>query len=286
MNGVRPVLTDGERRALEVMVDRALAEDLGPDSCDLTEPALRGHDATADVVAREAVTVCGLEVAAAVFRARGVSEYQARVSDGDTVGAGTVLARIEGDAAGLLSAERVALNFLQRLSGIASAVQRLAAHAAPAQVYDTRKTTPGLRPLERYAVRCGGGHNHRFGLYDAAMVKDNHIDICGMESAVSKIRSAHPAVALTIEVRTLEELEQAIALAPELILLDNMSPEELRAAVSVTGGRVVLEASGGVTEKTIAGIAATGVERISVGAITHSVHAADIALDVACHTAG
>lgn len=281
------MLTPAERRQIDAIVARAFAEDLGVEQVDVTAVAVSGYTLDADIVARSAGVICGLPAAAAVFRARGIDSFTNVVSDGDRVSAGTVIARVSGAAGDLLTAERTALNLLQQLSGVASLTRQFvdavnavdAAHARP-RILDTRKTVPGMRALQRYAVRCGGGANHRFGLFDAAMVKDNHVDLVGITAAVAAIRSQHPHVDIIVEVRDLDELREALAQRATVVLLDNMSDEMMREAVAIAAGRALTEASGGVTIDRVASIAALGVDRISIGALTHSAPALDIALDL------
>jgi nicotinate-nucleotide pyrophosphorylase (carboxylating) len=274
-------------------MDLARAEDFGPRG-DMTSLATipEAAQGTAALVARGAGIVSGLPVVAMLAEQFGIVLVAGPplLADGDRVEPGTVIARLRGSVRGLLGAERTALNFLQRLSGIATTTARFVAavggtHAA---IVDTRKTTPGWRALEKYAVRCGGGHNHRFGLYDAVLIKDNHLaymagarDPIGL--AIQAARSVAPPPAIVeVEVTSLAQLEQALESAPDIILLDNMDLTTLSEAVSLRdarAGKIVLEASGGVTLETVASIARTGVERISIGALTHSAPALDIALD-------
>jgi nicotinate-nucleotide pyrophosphorylase (carboxylating) len=204
------------------------------------------------------------------------------VEDGTFVDPGMVLLELEGDAAAILSAERTALNVVQRLAGVATLTRRFvdAIHGTSAVICDTRKTEPGNRLLQRWAVRCGGGTNHRFGLYDEAMLKDNHIAACGgITAAVALVRDAHPGVRIHVEADTLDQAGEAADAGADVILLDNMTSHELVEAVLLVGERAFTEASGGVTLDTVADIARTGVDRISVGAITHSAPAFDAALD-------
>ncbi len=228
--------------------------------------------------------VAGLPVAAAVFHLlnREVA-FQALVTEGDDLEAGTRLARVEGSILSILEGERTALNFLQRLSGIATLTSAYARRAAPygVAIKDTRKTTPGLRYLEKYAVRVGGGANHRMGLYDAVLIKDNHIrGIGGIEMALRLVRNEYgDSLPVEIEVSDLAGLEEAIAGGAQVVMLDNMETEQVREAVRLAGGRVKLEVSGGVTLERVEELAATGVDFISVGALTHSCPALDIALD-------
>lgn len=271
---------------IEDAVRAALAEDLGR-AGDLTTEAIIPKDATARaaIAARESGVIAGLEPARAAFVAlSGDVHVENWVADGDRIDAGAVVARIEGPARAILSAERVALNYLGRLSGIASLTALYAARIAhtKAKVCDTRKTTPGLRALEKYAVRCGGGANHRFGLDDAVLIKDNHIAVAGGVAPAlraAKARVGH-LVKIEIEVDTLDQLREVLAEGADAVLLDNMSLERLRAAVDLVAGRMICEASGGVSLDTIAAIAETGVDLISVGALTHSPRVLDLGLDI------
>jgi len=274
---------------LRRVVNDALAEDgAGEDITTdaLVPPELRG---SAVIVVKEAGVVAGLPVAAAVFHAADPSlSFQIRVSDGARVAARETVAQVEGRVASILRAERVALNFLQRLSGIATATARLVEAVAglPTRILDTRKTTPGLRPLERYAVRRGGGQNHRYNLADGILVKDNHWraihaqseDIAG---AVRRLRERAPqGLRVEVEVTSLAEAVAALAAGADILLLDNMGPEEMRQAVKAARGRAQTEASGGITLRNVRAVAETGVDYISVGAITHSAPALDISLEL------
>lgn len=273
---------------IERVVRLALEEDLGwgdvtTDS--LVDPGLR---ASGRIVAREPGVLAGLDVAAEVFRQVDPAvEIRRHKADGERLVRGDAVMTIAGPAAALLRAERTALNFLQRLCGVATATSRYVEriHGLPAKVIDTRKTTPGLRSLEKYAVRMGGGHNHRHGLGDGVLVKDNHLvalalEGAGIAEAVRRAREQVPhTIKIEIEADTLDQVKEALDAGSDLILLDNMSPEELRTAVQMSGGRAVLEASGGITLETIRAVAETGVDLISVGALTHSVKALDLALD-------
>jgi nicotinate-nucleotide pyrophosphorylase (carboxylating) len=242
------------------------------------------------IVAKEAGVICGLGVAASAMTALDESvAFDALVEDGERVSAGTELAEVEGRMAPLLSSERVALNFLQRLSGIASLTRDFvdAVSGTRARVLDTRKTTPGLRQLERYAVRCGGGQNHRFNLADGVLIKDNHIAAAKQRGAaelgdiVARARAASPhTLRIEIEVTTLDEVREAIEGRADVILLDNMTAADIAKAVEIIAGRAVVEASGGVTLDNAHDIASAGVDFISVGRLTHSVTALDISLDV------
>jgi nicotinate-nucleotide pyrophosphorylase (carboxylating) len=274
---------------LERYARDALDEDLG--AGDVTTGLLVPGDLTvsADLVAREAGVPCGLELARAVFRALDPAiEATLHCQDGDAVEAGTTLLTLRGAARPILSAERVALNFVGRLSGIATLTRRYvdAVDGTGTRIVDTRKTTPGLRPLERYAVRCGGGHNHRYGLSDGFMLKDNHraaLAAAGrsVPDAVREARSrlGH-GVAITIEVDTPEQVEEALAAGADAVLLDNMAPEQLAASVRTIDGGALTEASGGITLETVRSAAESGVDLVSVGALTHSAPALDVALEV------
>ncbi|MEN6372827.1 MAG: carboxylating nicotinate-nucleotide diphosphorylase [Armatimonadota bacterium] len=269
---------------LRAIVESALEEDIG--SGDITTIFTVPEQAMSRAVisAREDGIVAGMDVAAMVFTAVDpILKFERKAADGDRVTGGQPLAVIEGRSRSLLSGERVALNFMQRLSGIATRTARFVelVRGTHASVVDTRKTTPGLRVLEKYAVRVGGGRNHRFGLSDGILIKDNHIVAAGgITNAVESARKNAPhTLKIEVEVRNLDELNEAIAADADIIMLDNMDVETMRRAVETTSGRAVLEASGGVNEDTIAEIAATGVDIISVGALTHSVKALDIGMD-------
>jgi nicotinate-nucleotide pyrophosphorylase (carboxylating) len=272
------------RLALEAQVRAALDEDLGRAgdiTTDLTIPADRV--ATARLVARKPGIVAGLDCARIAFGLMGAEDFKVAAVDGSAVEAGQVLATVQGPARAILSGERVALNFLGHLSGVATATGALAAAVAGtgARICCTRKTLPGLRALQKYAVRCGGGFNHRFGLDDAVMIKDNHIAAAGgIAPAMARVRaSLGHMVRIEIEVDTLAQLEDALAGKPDAILLDNMTLEDMRRAVTMTAGRAVLEASGNVSLATVRAIAETGVDYISAGSLTHSAANLDIGLD-------
>jgi len=270
---------------VEPVIRHALEEDLGRAgdlTTDLIVPATQTSRVT--LVARKAGTISGLVAARCAFRLVDPDlRFVPEAADGAQVGAGVKLAVIEGPTRGVLTAERVALNFVGHLSGVATATRALvdAVAGTRARIVCTRKTTPGLRALEKYAVRCGGGFNHRFGLDDAILIKDNHIAAAGgIAPAVERARagSAH-MLKIEVEVDTLEQLEEALGLRVDTILLDNMAPPELLRAVALARGRAVLEASGNVTIATVRAIAETGVDYISSGAITHSAPNLDVALD-------
>ena len=271
---------------VEPLVHQALEEDLGRAgdiTSDLTIAA--GTQATARLVARKSGTIAGLIAAEAAFRLVDPAlKFSVSAPDGTAVQSGALLATVSGPARAILSAERVALNFAGHLSGVATATAALVAAVAgtKARIVCTRKTLPGLRILQKYAVRCGGGFNHRFGLDDAVLIKDNHIAAAGgIAPALARVRAGLGHMTrVEIEVDSLAQLEEALGLGADTILLDNMSIEELNKAVAMANGHAVLEASGNVTLATVREIAATGVDTISSGAITHSAVNLDIGVDV------
>lgn len=267
-------------------VRAALAEDLGR-AGDITSAAVIPADATATAViaSRAAGVIAGLPLAAAAFAAIDPAvSFRPKLGDGYRVTPGALVAEVSGNARAILTAERVALNFLGHLSGIATATAVLvdAVRGTRAEITCTRKTTPGLRALEKYAVRCGGGSNHRFGLDDAVLIKDNHIAVAGsVAAAIERARAAvGHLVKIEVEVDTPEQLGEALSAGPDAILLDNMTLDQLRDAVWRVGGRAITEASGGVTPATVREIAETGVHRISSGWITHSAPSLDLGLDM------
>ncbi len=269
----------------EDLIRRALAEDLGL-AGDLTTDAIVAPDAraSAEIVARSAGRIAGTGIVLAVFRLLDAGiEAEVQVPDGADAGESAVLMALQGSARALLTGERTALNLLGRLSGIATATRRIVAAVAPwrARVVCTRKTTPGLRALEKYAVRAGGGFNHRFGLDDAVLIKDNHrVMAGGVTEAVRRVRMhAGHMVKVEVEVDNLEQLGEALALEVDAVLLDNMPPDVLTRAVRMAAGKTVTEASGGITAETAAAVAAAGVDLLSVGWLTHSAPALDISLE-------
>lgn len=271
--------------AVAALVQRALEEDLGPG--DITSEACIPADlaATGTIVTREAGVVCGQPVAAAAFCALDPAvTYTHLVQEGESVQAGCPVATVRGPARAILGAERVALNFLQRMSGIATLTREMAESIKyyAARIVDTRKTTPSLRMIEKYAVRVGGGFNHRMGLYDGIVIKDSHITLAGgIRPAVAAARRhASHAVRVEVEVKSLEQLEEALAVGPDIILLDSMGIEEIRRAVEIAAGRVLLEASGGITGENLADVAKTGVNFISIGALTQSAPPLALSLEV------
>jgi len=272
-----------DREAMVRLVQMALAED-APWG-DVTSQSLIAESTrvTAQLAAREDGVLCGEDLFALAMSGL-TTEFS--VHDGESFSKGDVLATVEGPARAVLQAERVALNFVQRLSGIATLTAQYVAAAAgtKARIVDTRKTTPGLRVVERYAVRCGGGHNHRFSLSDAVLAKDNHLALVtgDLTAALQAARASLPHTThIEVEVDRLDQIEAVLAARVDTIMLDNFSLEDLRAGVAQVAGRALIEASGGVTLEQIAAIAATGVDLISVGALTHSVRALDLGLDIA-----
>jgi nicotinate-nucleotide pyrophosphorylase (carboxylating) len=270
----------------ERLLRRALEEDLGL-AGDLTTNAVvpPGERLAGRVVARRGGCIAGLPVAARAFTLVDPEvSVEARVTDGSVVAAGALLAEVRGAARAVLTGERVALNVLGHLSGVATVTRGIvdAVAGTRARVVCTRKTTPGMRALEKYAVRAGGGSNHRFGLDDAVLIKDNHLAIAGsIAEAVRRVRaSVGHLVKVEVEVDDLEQLAEALACPIDAVLLDNMAPEVLRRAVELVGGKVITEASGGITPESARGIAESGVDLLSVGWITHSAPALDVALDV------
>jgi nicotinate-nucleotide pyrophosphorylase (carboxylating) len=275
----------GQVRGLDAVVAAALSEDVG--TGDLTTEGLFGtrETACAELFLEEPGVVSGITVAAHVFRMLDPEiELEAIAADGDRIEqVPAVVMRVEGRVRTLLTGERVALNLLGRLSGIATLTRAYvdAVEGAGAVILDTRKTTPGLRGLEKEAVRHGGGTNHRLGLFDAILVKENHLRLAaGIPAAVERLRAAYPDRPLEVEVETLEELDEAIAAGAERILLDNMTVEALREAVARVNGRAELEASGGVSLATVRAIAESGVDFVSVGALTHAARSLDVSMEV------
>jgi nicotinate-nucleotide pyrophosphorylase (carboxylating) len=271
--------------AWRALLERALEEDLGPGdvtSTSLVAPERRGR---ARIEARAALVACGLPLAAASFRALDPeAAFTARCAEGDRLRPGALLAEVEGRLVALLAAERTALNFLYRLCGIATLTRRFvdAVAGTGVRVLDTRKTVPGWRVLDKYAVAVGGGANHRTGLYDGILVKDNHVAVAGgVGAAVKAIRAAAPAhLRIQVEVESESQAEEAIAAGADLLLLDNRSVDELQRFAARFRDRVQLEASGGITLANVRAVAESGVQRISVGALTHSAPGADVSLEI------
>lgn len=286
MNGGHP-LPPLPAAMVERAVAAALEEDLGLVGDITTRGAIpAGATAEAAIVARKAGRIAGLQCAETTFRACDPQvTFDTFIPDGSDASDGDTVAHLSGQAAALLMGERVALNFLCHMSGIATLTAEYvrAIEGTRAHICCTRKTTPGLRAFEKYAVRAGGGQNHRFGLYDAVLIKDNHIAAAGgIENAVNRVRAdVGHMVKIEVEVDSLDQLDKLLKLRADAVLLDNMTPVQLREAVKRTGGRLVTEASGGVDLKNVREIAETGVDLISVGRLTHSPQALDLALDFA-----
>jgi len=270
---------------IKKLIEHALAEDLGPG--DVTSEATIPPDSksTAVILAKQHLVLAGMEVAREVFNVLDPAiQFRPLAKDGEVIHGGTELAQVAGNTRSLLAGERVALNLLQHLSGIATLTAKYVekVRGSKAQVLDTRKTLPGLRVLEKYAVRMGGGRNHRFGLYDGVLIKDNHIKACGgITKAVEQAhRTAHHLLRIEVETKTLDEVAEALAIGADVIMLDNMPIEMMGEAVKLIAGRVLVEASGNVTLETIGPIARTGVDFISSGSLTHSAPAADISMKI------
>ncbi|SRR5581483_433120 len=271
-----------DRSDIAAMVRRALDEDLPDITAEaIFAPADRGR---ASFVVKSPGILAGLPFASETFAELDEdAKFFPLRSDGELVEPGDVVAEVTASVIALLSGERTALNFMQRASGIAATTKRYvdAIAGTKAKIYDTRKTAPGLRLLDKYAVKCGGGENHRLGLHDMYLVKNNHIDRAGsIRAALDRIRSHRVLAKIMIEVRNMYELDQALEQEPDFILLDNMTPEETRDAVERTAGRAILESSGGITLENVRQYAETGVDRISIGALTHSVQALDISMRI------
>lgn len=275
-----PLLPDAD-----TLIERAIAEDLG-ERGDITSLATLkpGTRVRGRIIAKAPGVIAGLQLVIGVYaRIDPDLSYRQFVQDGDAVVRGQDICEVEGEARSVLAGERTALNFLQRLSGIASMTAQFVNAVAETETFilDTRKTTPGWRTLEKYAVKMGGGQNHRIGLYDAVLIKDNHIDAAGgVTAAISAVRSSELAVGLPVicEVRDFQELAEALQEGVDRILLDNMSEDEMRQAVEMVGGRIPLEASGNMTLARVKAVAETGVNYISVGALTHSAPALDLSM--------
>ena len=273
------------RIALNKLIERSFAEDIGTGDITTNSIVPAGSTTKGIIYAKEPGVVAGVPVAEAAFHFLAPElHYAAKVQEGDRLEAGDVIAEIEGDAQAILTGERLALNFLQRMSGIATRTASLVEKVKlyPVRVVDTRKTTPGLRMLEKYAVRIGGGFNHRFGLYDAVLIKDNHIKVAGgITQAILAARQSVPhTIKIEVEVESLTGVNEALEARADVIMLDNMDTATMREAVKLIDGRVLVEASGGVNEETIVAVAKTGVDMISVGALTHSIKSLDISLDI------
>jgi nicotinate-nucleotide pyrophosphorylase (carboxylating) len=270
------------RDSLDRVVEAALAEDVGDGDITTEGVVPEGARCSAELLVKEPGVLCGVQVAARVFQMLDPEvAVEALVEEGARIEGGTAVARLEGPARAILTGERTALNLLGRLSGIATLTSRYVGTVAGtrAKILDTRKTTPGLRSLERYAVRCGGGRNHRFGLHDAILLKENHLRIAGgIGPAVAAL--GDPGVFVEVEAETHDEVVEAVEAGVDRILLDNMSVEQVAASVELVAGRVPLEASGGITLANVRAYAETGVDFISVGALTHGARSLDVSLEV------
>ena len=269
---------------VEKVVTAAIAEDLAGGS-DVTSKSTipENQNSIAEFVARKPGIVAGLNVAAAVLESEGITEYEILVSEGSHINAGQVLLRAKGNTRKLLLTERTALNLLGRLSGVATLTNRWVSEVkgTKTKIRDTRKTTPFLREFEKFAVRMGGGENHRMSLSDAALIKDNHVLAAGgVVKAFDSVRKNYPNIPLEVEVDSLDQLKEVVEAGAELVLLDNMSPDECRAAVEIVSGRCRLEASGGLSIENASTYAETGVDYLAVGALTHSAPVLDIGLDL------
>lgn len=275
---------DLDREAVQELIEAALREDIGDG--DITTDALIDDDliGVAVIISREEGRIAGLPIAKWVFEKLDPNmQFEMLVKEGERVCANTHIARLRGKLSAILKGERVALNFLQRLSGIATLTAKFVERASPygVTITDTRKTTPCLRMLEKYAVRVGGGSNHRFGLHDAILIKDNHIRAVGsISEAIRRARKHAPNERVEVETKTLEEVKEALEAGADIIMLDNMDVETIREAVKLINGRAIIEASGNITLENVSEIASCGVNLISVGKITHSAPALDVALDV------
>lgn len=273
---------------IRTAVKLALAEDIGRGDATTLATVPASTTARAEIVARESLVLSGLAFASVAFRqlSRRI-RLKPTAADGDHIRRGQAVLRLEGPARALLTAERVALNFLQRLSGVATLTAEYVAavKGTRTRILDTRKTTPGWRRFEKYAVACGGGTNHRYGLDDLVLIKDNHLVALAtekptpIEAAVQRARRRCPRLKIEVEADTLRQVQDALAAGADMILLDNMPPAVLRKAVALVGGRALTEASGGVTLSTVRAVAQSGVDFISVGALTHSARAVDLGLD-------
>jgi len=281
-------MSEALQKAIESLVQAALAEDVGPGDATTLALVPEGSVSTALLRPRQPIVACGLSIAETVFKTLDPSlTVLSHFKDGDEVEPDACLLTVQGPTASILTAERTALNFIQRLSGIATTTRDFvsALQGLPTLLLDTRKTTPGWRLLEKYAVACGGGSNHRIGLYDQILIKDNHLEALRhaqpnpIAAAVSRARSHFPHLRVEVEADTIDQVAQAAQAGADIILLDNMSLEQLRQSVAVVSGHAKTEASGGVSLATVRAIAETGVDYISVGALTHSAPSADIGLD-------
>lgn len=267
------------------LIEEALIEDIGHG--DITSEAVIPEEASsmAEIMAKQELVLAGVPIAREVFRTLDQQvQFTPLANDGNRVTSGSIIVKVQGTTRMLLAGERVALNLMQHLSGIATTTARFvdALKGSHAEMLDTRKTLPGLRALEKYAVRMGGGRNHRFGLYDGILIKDNHIKAAGgISKAIAGIsKKVHPLLKIEVEVKTLDEVREAMAAGATMIMLDNMTPALMKQAVDIVGGRIPVEASGNVTLDNVRAIAETGVDFISSGSLTHSAPAADISMKI------
>lgn len=270
---------------IKTFIENALSEDIGPGDITTEALVLPGVKGKAEIIAKESLVLAGIDVVEKVFRRVNPDiSFSAKHADGEELSPGNVIAAVSGQLASLLTAERVALNLLQRLSGIATLTREYVKkiEGTKAAILDTRKTTPGLRALEKYAVRVGGGKNHRFGLFDGVLIKDNHIAAVGsIKGAVKKVRKAAPhTLKIEVETENLEQVKEALAAGADIIMLDNMDINTMKEAVKLIKGWALVEASGGINLNNVRQAAETGVDFISIGAITHSARAMDISLEV------
>ncbi len=264
---------------IKEIIENALIEDIGTGdiTTELTIP--EGVEVKATIIAKEDCVVCGLDIAGTVFSILDDRvEYAKKLNDGESAKEGDVLVEICGDARAILTGERVALNFLQRMCGIATKTKSCTKKVIgeKTRILDTRKTTPGLRVIEKYAVKCGGGHNHRRGLFDEILIKDNHIKLAGLKNSVTSAKASGKKV--EVEARTLDEVNEAVECGADVIMLDNMSHEDMKKAVEIIKGKAIIEVSGGIQKKDIEWISSLGVDFISMGSLTHSVESVDIAM--------
>ena len=274
-----------ENILIDKIIEQALLEDIGTGDITTESIVPYGLKAKGIIKTSEEGVVAGLDIACLIFKKLD-SEiiFQEKIKDGTKVARGKVLAEISGPARTILKGERVALNFLQRMSGIATITSKFCQEVKdfPVRIVDTRKTTPGLRILEKYAVRMGGGYNHRFGLYDAVLIKDNHLaSVGGIKPAIESVQKLIPhTIKIEVEVENLSQLEEALKMQVDIIMLDNMDLDTMKEAVKMAKGKSIIEASGGITLEKVREIAQTGVDLISVGALTHSVKSLDISMEI------
>jgi nicotinate-nucleotide pyrophosphorylase (carboxylating) len=277
-------MMDELMQAARPLIELAIAEDIGPGDATSEAAIASDQQLSGTIVVKETGVIAGLPIAKAVFaRVDASLQFKALVQDGDLVQAGDVIAEVSGPGKSLLAVERIALNFLQHLSGIATYTQAFvrAVEGSKTTILDTRKTHPGYRLLEKYAVRMGGGQNHRTSLFDMILIKDNHIAAAGgISAAVERAQTMYPDLAIEIEVERMDQLKETLTLEVDRIMLDNMSIEEMSEAVQLAAGRIPLEASGNVDLEYVGAVAETGVDYISIGALTHSAPALDISMRV------